>query len=97
MNSTIEISPQDAAMESFRQAFRFPLCRCHVVKNGNLMRFRLSSDRLATIYWLASQTVIQQEGLPLTAEIDEWAVSGCVFDRWLVLKFDSAKLVPENY
>jgi hypothetical protein len=97
MNNAFEISPQDAAMEAFRQVFKMPLIRCHIIKNGNLMRFRLSCDRLATIYWLAAQTAIQQQGLPLTAEIEEWAVGGCVFDRWLVIKFDQTLLVPEAY
>jgi hypothetical protein len=92
MNPIFEPQAQDLAMATFREAFDTPLIRCHVVKDGKLMRFRLSSDRLATQYWLKANHVIAQQGLPLTAEIDEWKVSGVVFDRWLVIEFDASKL-----
>jgi hypothetical protein len=94
-NFTPEV--HDEAMQSFREAFYFPLMKCHVLKDGKLMRFRLSSDRLARVYLSNAQCVIDQGGLPLEAKIDSWEMGGVVFDRWLVIEFNSAKLIPEAY
>jgi DNA phosphorothioation-dependent restriction protein DptG len=96
-NSTFEPLPQDLAMDQFWRSFDLPLVHCHVLKDGKLMRFRVSSDRLLAVYLLKANAVIEQEQLPLEAEIDEWKVSGVIFDRWLVLKFDASKLIPINY
>jgi hypothetical protein len=97
MNTIFEPAAQDLAMDAFRRAFDLPLVRCHVLQDGKMMRFRLSSDRLAAIYLLKAYTVIDQEELPLMADTEDWQVAGVVFDRWLVIKFDSSKLIPVNY
>lgn len=97
MNNHFTPEVQDEAMDAFRMAFDLPLIRCHVLQNGKLMRFRLSSDRLAATYWLKASHVIEQLNLPLTPEIREWKIGDCIFDRWLEIQFDQTKTVPECY
>jgi hypothetical protein len=41
------ITPQDEALDQFRQAFQMPLIDCKVFEDGSGMRYRVNLDRVA--------------------------------------------------
>lgn len=87
-----EISPQDEAMEKFREAFNLPLLGCKVSDDGLEMRVRVNIDRVAARYLLQANCLIDSNQLPLTAYIKEWVIKGVLFGRYLIISFDHSKM-----
>lgn len=96
MNNQFTPEIQDEVMDQFRGLFAIPLTT-HVTCGGKLMRMRVVSANRAGEYLAHAKAIIIHHHLPLEAKISEWKVGDCIFDRWLQLEFDSAKLVPVNY
>ena len=96
MDNNFQPQPQDLAMDAFRGAFNIPLTT-HVIKDGKLMRIRVTNSERADEYLALAQTIILINHLPLAVGINEWQIGNCIFDRWIVVEFDQTKLVPEAY
>lgn len=95
-NANFQPQVQDEAMDRFRAAFAIPLTT-HVVKNGNLMRMRVTNSDRAQEFLALAQTLILINQLPLMPRLSEWKVGECIFDRWLEIEFDQTQTVPECY
>jgi hypothetical protein len=85
------IEPQDLAMDAFRGAFKPISPLVFVEKDGMVMKYRIVSDVQGARWLLDAGNVIRSLNLPLSVEIDEWAVKGVIFERWLKVMYVAKK------
>jgi hypothetical protein len=90
MNDTI--TPAHEALDAFRRFFSIPLMKVTVSEDGNRISYDLTGCARFDEYRALAETIVLVSALPLK-------VSKCSFGFgvYLVLEFDSSKLIPVNY